>query len=65
MVQRGRKSASSLTFPNVEGKPNRLQPPAYLSAAERRLFNELIATTHPRHFVAAANQLRAGQRHGP
>jgi hypothetical protein len=50
--QRGRRSSASLVaLPNVEGKPPRLSPPAYLNAKERKLSIDLVASCDPRHFV--------------
>jgi hypothetical protein len=38
----------------VPGMPlQRLRPPSELSAAERRIFNDLISHTKPTHFVAS------------
>jgi hypothetical protein len=52
MRQRGRKSlAANVVSLSVDGSPPRLTAPSGLSTAERRLFNELISATDPRHFV--------------
>lgn len=51
MTQRGRKSAAAnLVVINVDGKPPKLTPPAFLNEAERTLFLELIDATDTRHF---------------
>jgi phage terminase small subunit len=47
---RGRRSVAALTAPCVDGRPNRLKPPAHLGAAERRAFTELVASCDPSHF---------------
>ena len=49
MGSRGRKSAEELSI-RVDGKPERLQPPDYMSAAERQHFKELVACCSPDHF---------------
>jgi hypothetical protein len=48
MRQRGRRSAAALEVINVNGRPDRLEPPRYLNKTERAVFVELAAT---RHFV--------------
>jgi hypothetical protein len=53
MRQRGRKSAAALSVIPVEGKPNRLQPPASLSEAERKVFVDLVTACEPQHFRPA------------
>ena len=50
MKQRGRKSAASFEVPNVDGSPDRLQPPDHLSADERRRFVDIVANCDARHF---------------
>ena len=50
MKQRGRKSAASLEVINVDGSPDRLQPPDHLSADERERFTKIIASCDARHF---------------
>ena len=42
MIQRGRKSAQSLSIVRVDGAPPKLKPPPSLTKAERVLFLELI-----------------------
>jgi hypothetical protein len=49
-MQRGRKSANVVAL-RVDCSPPPLQPPAYLNAAERALFEELIAAIDTRHFA--------------
>ena len=51
MLQRGRKSVASFGVVPVGGGPSRLQSPSFLSAAERKLFSELVNACDPRHFV--------------
>ena len=50
MRQRGRKSAASFDVINVDGSPDRLQPPDHLSADERRRFVDIVANCDARHF---------------
>ena len=50
MKQRGRKSAASLEVINVDGSPDRLQPPDHLSADERQRFTEIVFNCDARHF---------------
>ena len=50
MKQRGRKSAASFEVPNVDGSPDRLQPPDHLSADERRRFVDIVGNCDARHF---------------
>jgi hypothetical protein len=50
MLQRGRKSASSFVLPAVDGRPERLEPPATLSEDERNIFEQLVASVDRRHF---------------
>jgi hypothetical protein len=50
MARPGRKSIASLTTLRVDGALSRLEPPAYLQAGERLLFNELIEACSPQHF---------------
>ena len=50
MRQRGRKSAASFDVINVDGSPDRLQPPDHLSADERRRFVDIVASCDARHF---------------
>ena len=50
MRQRGRKSATSFATINVDGSPDRLQPPDHLSADEQRRFVEIVSTCEARHF---------------
>src|SRR5512132_1795584 len=51
MLQRGRKPATVLTLPRVDGAHPQLQPPKYLSKPERLVFSEIAAAA--RHFVAS------------
>ena len=50
MKQRGRKSAASFEVPNVDGSPDRLQPPSHLSPDERQRFTNIVANCDARHF---------------
>jgi phage terminase small subunit len=50
MRQRGRRSAASLEVINVDGSPDRLQPPDHLPADERHRFTEIVANCDARHF---------------
>ena len=50
MRQRGRKSGAGLGILQVDGKPNRLDPPASLSAAERAIFFDVVAGCDRDHF---------------
>ena len=50
MKQRGRKSAASLEVINVDGSPDRLQPPDHLSADDRQRFTEIVSNCDARHF---------------
>jgi phage terminase small subunit len=50
MRQRGRKSAAALSVIAVDGKPDRLLPPASLSDADRTVFVDLVTTCDPTHF---------------
>jgi hypothetical protein len=50
MRQRGRKSGASLGILEVDGKPNRLNPPPSLSAAERAIFLDVVAACDRDHF---------------
>jgi hypothetical protein len=51
MRQRGRRSAASLTTVNVDGRPSRLEPPAYLSEAESKLFVAIVGACAPEQFI--------------
>ena len=50
MRQRGRKSGAGLGILQVDGKPNRLDPPTSLSAAERAIFFDVVAACDREHF---------------
>jgi hypothetical protein len=50
-VQRGRKTTANVVALNVSGLPPRLTAPSHLNKAERTLFNELVGSCDPRHFV--------------
>jgi hypothetical protein len=50
MIQRGRKSGNVVAL-GVTALSPRLTPPATLSKAERALFDELIESSDPQHFV--------------
>lgn len=64
MLQRGRKSSSSLTVPVVDGTPSPLAAPTSLSKEERALFEELVATVDRRHFRASDAPLMAAYVRG-
>src|SRR5262245_63813506 len=53
MRQRGRKSAEASAVVSVNGKGPRLEPPASLSEAERRVFVNLVTACDPDHFRAS------------
>lgn len=46
-----RKSAAAITnaVPRVDGRPDRLAPPAHLSDAARAIWHELVAALPPEH----------------
>jgi hypothetical protein len=44
-----RRSFSSTLVPDVDGQPPRLEPPPSLSAAERNVFNDLVAACDKKH----------------
>ena len=50
MKQRGRKSAAALEVINVDGSPNRLEPPDHLSADEKQRFVDIVTNCDARHF---------------
>jgi hypothetical protein len=50
MIQRGRKSSNVVALGVTSSSP-RLTPPATLSKAEKALFDELVASSDPQHFV--------------
>ncbi|MGA7005031.1 MAG: P27 family phage terminase small subunit [Pseudolabrys sp.] len=50
MRQRGRKSGANMGILQVDGKPNRLNPPTSLSAAERAIFFDVVAACDRDHF---------------
>ena len=52
MRQRGRKSAASFEIINVDGSPDRLQPPDHLSADERQRFVDIVANLRRTTFPA-------------
>ena len=56
-MKRGRKSAELIALPDVQGRPPRLVPPSYLNGAEKKLFNELVNSCDPRHFVESDKPL--------
>jgi hypothetical protein len=57
-MQRGRKNQFENIVPlGVNGLPPRLTAPSGLSAAERTLFNELVGSCDPRHFVKSDRPL--------
>jgi hypothetical protein len=51
LQQRGRKPATNLALPRVDGAPSPLKPPSYLRNAERKLFKQLVAACDASHFV--------------
>ncbi len=44
---------TSVRLPNGDSHHKRLQPPSSLNAAERSVFENLIAATRPDHFIAS------------
>jgi len=50
MLQRGRRSAN-VVAPGAIDTPPRLTAPSTLTEAEKTLFNELVGSCHPEHFV--------------
>jgi hypothetical protein len=48
-----RRSAASAQLAIVPGTPQRLRPPPELSATERKIFAELVASSKPDHFRAS------------
>jgi hypothetical protein len=54
MGQRGRKSeAANGVPPNVDGRPDPLQPPPHLSSRQQKIFREIVSTAPPRQFSAS------------
>jgi len=51
MQQRGRRSANELGVIPLAPMRQRIQAPRNVSATERRMFNELVASVHAEHFV--------------
>jgi hypothetical protein len=56
MGQRGRRSSESLVV-NVQGEPQRVAPPVYLTAKERKFFVDLVASCDAKHFVQSDTAL--------
>ena len=60
MIQRGRKSPAKLAAASaVDRRRPRLDPPAFLSTAGRSLFNDIVASCAPNHFVRSDIELLA------
>jgi len=57
MIRPGRKSASYLAAPPVDGGQPRLQPPSFLTNDEQALFTELVEACAPQHFVKSDEPL--------
>jgi hypothetical protein len=53
MLQRGRKSLDHVVSLGVDGVRPRVTAPPDLTRPERALFNELVASVDPRHFVTS------------
>jgi len=53
MLQRGRKSASSLVALPGDRDRRRLQPPPHLADDEQKLFTEIVASCPAEQFVAS------------
>ena len=51
MIRPGRRSAAQLSAPPINGGQPRLEPPEFLSEAERSLFLELTQACAAEHFV--------------
>jgi hypothetical protein len=51
MGSRGKRSNAEVVTLNIQGTPARLVAPSGLTAAERKLFTEIVADCHPKHFV--------------
>lgn len=51
MQQRGRTSAANLTLITNQTARHRVTSPAGSTRAETALFNELVASCHPEHFL--------------
>jgi len=52
-MKRGRPSAAALSVVPIHANMTHVSPPPNLTAAEARLFRELVASCHPQHFVAS------------
>jgi hypothetical protein len=53
MQQRGRVSANRANVIPLTSGRGRVQAPSGLTATERQLYDELVASTHATHFVAS------------
>lgn len=53
MLQRGRLSRANRLTLLVDVDHRQLDPPSWLSRAERELFSELVNASGPRHFTAS------------
>jgi hypothetical protein len=51
MKQRGRQTGNQSSVVPLFPMEQRIQPPSYVSAKEARLFNEVVTSVAPRHFV--------------
>ena len=56
MIQRGRKSGNVVALGVTASSP-RLTPPTTLSKAEKALFDELVRSSDPQHFVPSDKPL--------
>src|SRR5689334_16324153 len=58
MLQRGRKSAASLSVVSLDSRrPARLQPSPDMTKDEAALFREVVASCRPEHFVPSDRPL--------
>jgi hypothetical protein len=56
-IEMPRKSVASLSVVSPTGLPNRLRPPANLSAAERTAFQDIVGACEPNHFRSSDTAL--------
>jgi hypothetical protein len=57
MAQRGRHGSKIPNYPFATKASTRLTAPSTLTKAERDLFNSIVATCHPQHFVECDREL--------
>lgn len=58
MLQRGRRSIEAQSV-KVDGRPNPIQPPDYLTDEEADHFRHVVASVQPKHFVLSDTPLIA------